>query len=140
MPTSKIQILTPFLNINKGMKVIITKNLYQKIRIVNGTIGYVQNISLTKSHWIQYDELMHPSINVLIDFNKIMKLYKTTLKGLPKNVIPIATITRNFQYHHFVQESNTFETFNIININYHLLQLFVWPTLKHKGKHLNVWL
>jgi hypothetical protein len=41
MPTSKPQSLTPFLNIYKRMKVIITKKLYPKIGIVNGTIGYV---------------------------------------------------------------------------------------------------
>jgi hypothetical protein len=34
------------------MKVIIIKNLYPKRGIVNGIIGYVQNITLTKSHWI----------------------------------------------------------------------------------------
>jgi ATP-dependent exoDNAse (exonuclease V) alpha subunit len=51
MWTSKTQSLAPFLNIYKRMKVIITKKLYPKKRIVNGTIGYVQNISLTKSQF-----------------------------------------------------------------------------------------
>jgi ATP-dependent exoDNAse (exonuclease V) alpha subunit len=54
------------------MKVIITENLYPKLGIVNGTIGYVENISLTKSHWIQRDEMMHPPINILVDFNEII--------------------------------------------------------------------
>jgi hypothetical protein len=52
------------------MKVIIIKNLYPKLGIVNGTIGYVENISLTKSHWIQCDEMMHPPINILVDLMK----------------------------------------------------------------------
>jgi hypothetical protein len=52
MTTNKTQNLTSFLNIYKAMKVIIIENTYSKIGILNGTIGDVQNISLTKSHWI----------------------------------------------------------------------------------------
>jgi len=99
------------------MKVRIVENLYPKRRIVNGTIRYVQNITLTKSHWIQYDELMHPPVNVFIDFNEVIQYHEIlqdiTLEGLSKNMILIAPIIKNFQYHHFVQESNTFKTFNI---------------------------
>jgi hypothetical protein len=73
MPTYKTQNLAPFIKICKGMKVIIIENLYSKIRIVNGTIGYVQNISLTKSHWIQHDYLMDPPINILIDLMNSLK-------------------------------------------------------------------
>jgi ATP-dependent exoDNAse (exonuclease V) alpha subunit len=51
MTTNKIQNLAPFLKIYKGMKVIIIENTYPK-GILNGTIGDVQSISLTKSHWI----------------------------------------------------------------------------------------
>jgi ATP-dependent exoDNAse (exonuclease V) alpha subunit len=120
------------------MKVIITKNLYPKIRIVNGTIGYVQNISFAKSHWIQYDELMHLPINVLIDFNEIIQNHETlqdiTLEGLPKNVIPITPITRNFQYHHFVQESNTFKTFNISQYQLPLAPTFCLTNFKAQGQ------
>ncbi len=52
MTTNKTQNLTPFLKIYKGMKVIIIENTYLKIGIFNGTIGDIQSISLTKSHWI----------------------------------------------------------------------------------------
>jgi hypothetical protein len=45
------------------MKFIVIKNLYPKIKIVNEMIGYVQNISLMNSHWIQHDKLMHSPIN-----------------------------------------------------------------------------
>jgi hypothetical protein len=45
------------------MKIVVIKNLYLKIKIVNEMIGYVQNISLTNSHWIQHDKLMHSPIN-----------------------------------------------------------------------------
>lgn len=96
MPTNKNQNLAPFLKIYKGMKVIITQNIYPKIVILKGTIGYVQNILLTKSHWIQHDNLMHPPINFLINFNEFIQkheiLQNINLKGLPKNVIPIAPI------------------------------------------------
>jgi hypothetical protein len=60
---------------------------------------------------------MHPPINVLIDFNEFIQkhemLQDLNLKGLPKNVIPITSITRNCQYHHSIQGSNTLKTFNI---------------------------
>jgi hypothetical protein len=45
----------------------ITKNW-----IVNGTIGYVQDISIKKINWIHYDELMHPPTNILVDFNEFI--------------------------------------------------------------------
>jgi hypothetical protein len=44
MPTNKTQNLAPFIKIYKIMKIIIIKNIYPKIEIINGTIGYVQNI------------------------------------------------------------------------------------------------
>jgi hypothetical protein len=47
--TSKIQNLTPFLKLYKGMKVIIMTNLSPKLGIVNGTIGNIQNISVNES-------------------------------------------------------------------------------------------
>jgi ATP-dependent exoDNAse (exonuclease V) alpha subunit len=47
--TSKIQYLAPFLKIYKGMKVIVTKNLYPKLGIVNRSIGYIENISITNT-------------------------------------------------------------------------------------------
>jgi hypothetical protein len=34
------------------MKIIIAENLYPKLRIVNGNIGYIENISLTYWEWI----------------------------------------------------------------------------------------
>jgi ATP-dependent exoDNAse (exonuclease V) alpha subunit len=52
MTTNKLQNLAPFLKIYKGMKVIIIENTYPKIGLLNGTIGDVQSISLTKSYWI----------------------------------------------------------------------------------------
>jgi hypothetical protein len=113
------------------MKVIITQNIYPKTLILKGTIGYVQSILLTKSHWIQHDNLMHPPINVLINFNEFIQkhemLQNINLKGLLKNVIPIALIIRNFQYHHSIQRSNTSKTFNIscyISITTCLIFLF----------------
>jgi hypothetical protein len=35
------------------MKIIIIENLYPKLGIINGTIGYIQNISINESQWIQ---------------------------------------------------------------------------------------
>ncbi len=52
MSRSKTQCLTPFLKVYKGMKIIIIENLYPKLRIVNGNIRYIKNISLTNLEWI----------------------------------------------------------------------------------------
>jgi hypothetical protein len=54
---SKIQYLTPFLKIYKGMKVIITKNLYPNIGIVNGV------------HISELNTYQNPIISQLIDIN-----------------------------------------------------------------------
>ncbi len=42
-----------------------------------------------------------------------MTLQDINVKGLPKNVITITPITKNFKYHHFIQESSISKTFNI---------------------------
>jgi hypothetical protein len=129
MPTNQNQNLAPFLKIYRRMKVIITQNIYPKTIILKGTIGYVQSILLTKSHWIQHDNLMHPPINVLINFNEIIQkhemLQKINLKGLPKNVIPITPIIRNFQYENSIQGSNTSNFFNINHFQLPLASFFV---------------
>jgi hypothetical protein len=52
MFTSKTQCLTPFLKIYKGMKIIIIEDLYSKLGIVNRSLGYIENISLTYLKWI----------------------------------------------------------------------------------------
>jgi hypothetical protein len=138
MPTNQDQNLAPFLKIYKGMKVIITQNIYPKTIILKETIGYVQSILLTKSHWIQHDNLLHPPINVLINFNEFIQkhemLQNINLKGLPKNVIPIAPIIRNFQYHHFIQGSNTSKTFNISCCQLPLASYFCLTTFKTQGQ------
>jgi hypothetical protein len=140
MPTNKIQILAPFLKIYRSMKVIIIQNIYPKIIILKGTIGYVQSILLTKSHWVQHDNLMHPPINALINFNKFLQehemLQNINLKGLPMNVIPIAPIIRNFQYHHSIQGSNTSKTFNISHYQLPLASYFCWTNFKTQGTNI----
>jgi len=35
------------------MKVIVMENLYPKLIIVNGSINYIKNISITNVEWIQ---------------------------------------------------------------------------------------
>ncbi len=44
---------------------------------------------------------MHPPINALVNFNDFIKkkIQNIKIKGLPKNVIPIIRISRNFQSH-----------------------------------------
>jgi hypothetical protein len=68
------------------MKIIVTENLYPKTGIINGTIGYVQNISIKKIDWIHYDELMHPPMNILVNFNEFIEkngtLQNITFQGL----------------------------------------------------------
>jgi hypothetical protein len=99
------------------MTIIIIKNLYHKLRIVNGTINYIKNISVNKSQWIQQDHSMHPPTNVYVDLKEFIKKHDTlhdiTLEGLPKNVTPIVLISKTFQYHHQIPQSNTSKTFYI---------------------------
>jgi hypothetical protein len=99
------------------MKIIIIEKLYPKIGHVNESIGYIENISLTISKWIQKDVTMHPPINILVNFNdsieKNIKLQNIKLEDLLKNVILIIPILRNFQYHHHILESNTSKIFTI---------------------------
>jgi hypothetical protein len=103
------------------MKIIIIENLYPKFEIVNESIGYIENMSFTNSKWIHKDVTMYPPINVFVNFNdfieKNIKLQNVKLEGLPKNVIPIIPISRNFQYHHHILELNTSKTFIINNAN-----------------------
>ncbi len=75
--TSKTQNLTPFLKLYKGMKIIITENLYLKLGIVNGTISYIQKISINKSQWIQRNHSMHRPTNVYVDLNEFIKKHDT---------------------------------------------------------------
>jgi len=55
------------------MKIIIMENLYFKLKIVNGSIGYIKNISFVDFKWIQKDIIMHRPINVLINFNDFIE-------------------------------------------------------------------
>ncbi len=72
---------------------------------------------------------MHPLTNVYVDLNQFIKKYDSlqdiTLEGLPKNVIPIVLISKTFQYHHQIPQSNTSKTFNINR--YQLLKTYVKP-------------
>jgi hypothetical protein len=42
------------------MKLIAMEILYLKLEIVNGSIDYLKNISLTNVEWIQKDVMMYP--------------------------------------------------------------------------------
>jgi hypothetical protein len=55
------------------MKIIITKHLYPKLKIVNESIKYIKNISLKHSKWILKNITMHPHINVLVNFNDFIE-------------------------------------------------------------------
>ncbi len=74
MSTNKTQYLTlSFLKIYKRMKIIIIENVYPKLGIVNGNIGYIKDTSLIDVEWIQKDIIMHPPLNILINFNDFIK-------------------------------------------------------------------
>jgi hypothetical protein len=120
------------------MKVIITKNLYLKLKIVNGSIKYIENISLVNSKLIQRDITMHHAINVLVNFNdlieKNIKLQNIKLEGLPINVISIIPMSRNFQYHHHILESNTCKTFTINKYQLSIALAFCLTNFKAQGQ------
>ncbi len=75
--TSKTQNLAPFLKLYERMKIIIIKNLYPKLGIVNGSISYIYNILINKSQWIQQDHSMHPPTNVYVDLNEFIEKHDT---------------------------------------------------------------
>ncbi len=86
---------------------------------------------------------MHPPINVPVDFKEFIQkheiLQDINLKGLLKNVISIAPIIKEIQYHHSIQGSNTSKTFNINRCQMLLVLTFCLLILKFKDKHLNIW-
>jgi len=62
-----------------------------------------------------YNASPHKCFSQFNDFiKKNIKLKNLKLESLPKNVIPIIPISRNFQYHHHILKSNTSKTY-IIN-------------------------
>jgi hypothetical protein len=73
MSTNKTSCLAPFLEIYKRMKIIIIEILYLNLRIVNGSIGYIENTSFIDVEWIKKYIMMHPPINILINFNNFIK-------------------------------------------------------------------
>lgn len=99
------------------MKVMMIEKVYLKLRIANGIVGYIQNILITKSQWIQKDHLMHLTTNVFVALDKFIQkcdtLQNITSLGLPKNVILILPISRTCQYHQYIIKSNISKTFNI---------------------------
>jgi hypothetical protein len=44
-----------------------------ELAIINKSIGYVENISLTNFEWIQKDVTIHPPIYVLVNFNDFIE-------------------------------------------------------------------
>jgi hypothetical protein len=60
---------------------------------------------------------MHLTTNVIVALYKFIQkcdtLQNITLVGLPKNVILILPISRNYQYHQYIVKSNISKTFNI---------------------------
>jgi hypothetical protein len=72
---------------------------------------------------------MHPPIDILVNLKNFIKkhvsLQNIIFENLPKNVIPIGPITRNFQYHHQLLESNIFKTLTINRYQLLIPQLFV---------------
>ncbi len=84
---------------------------------MNISIGYIENICLIDVKWIQQDITMHPPINILVNFKVFIKkhinLQNIIFENLLINVVPIGPISRNFQYHHQILESNIFKTLTI---------------------------
>jgi predicted membrane-bound spermidine synthase len=76
---------------------------------------------------------MHPSINVLVNFNDFIEK-NIKLEGLLKNVIPIIPISRNFQYHHHILESNTSKTFTINRYQLPIASAFCLIDFKAQGQ------
>jgi hypothetical protein len=61
-------------------------------------------------------------------------LQEITLEGLPKNVIPIVLISKTFQYHYQIPQSNTSKTFNINRYQLLLALVFCLIDFKSQGQ------
>lgn len=74
---------------------------------------------------------MHIFLKILVNFNefiakKHVSLQDIILESLPKNVIPIVPILKNFQYHCVMYKIQTLKKHSqSIDINAHLPQLFI---------------
>jgi hypothetical protein len=128
-----------FSKIYKWLKIIIMEILYPKLGIINGSIGYIKNV--LHRFWMDikkcYNASTHKCCSEFEQFHrKYIKLQNIKLQGFLKNVIPIIPISRSFQYHHHILESNTSKNSQSLGINCLLPQLFVSHTLKHKDQHL----
>jgi hypothetical protein len=81
---------------------------------------------------------MHPPTNAYVDLNEFIKKHDTlqdiTLEGLPKNVIPIVLISKTFQCHHQIPQSNTSKTFNINRYQLWLAPIFCLIDFKSQGQ------
>jgi hypothetical protein len=77
---------------------------------------------------------MHSLINVLVNFNefinKHINLQNITLDKLLTNVIPIAPISKNFQYNHYILEPNTSNNFTINRYKLPLAPTFCFTNFK----------
>jgi hypothetical protein len=98
------------------MKFIITEDLYRKIGIVNGTIGcskhFNQKKRLDSLQWI--DAPMHEHFGRFYWVHRKKRyITKHNSQGLTKKCGDYSPITRNFQNHHYGEESSTSKTFNI---------------------------
>ncbi len=82
-----------------------------------------------------YNASPHKCFSQFNDFiKKNIKLKNLKLESLPKNVIPIIPISRNFQYHHHILESNTSKTITVNRYQLPIAPTFCLTYFKAQGQ------
>jgi hypothetical protein len=101
--SKKTQNLHSFLKLYKGMKVMLTENQFPILGLVNGTIGTVYKIIFDHEVPKNDSVFIKLPLHILVDFNFFLNNRKSSLhdimiEGLPKNIVPIAPISKSFDY------------------------------------------
>jgi hypothetical protein len=101
--SKKTQNLHSFLKLFKGMKVVLIENQFPTLGLVNGTIGTTYEIIFDHDVSKNDSVFIRPPLHILVDFNSFINDHKSSLndimiEGLPKNIVPIAPISKSFDY------------------------------------------
>jgi hypothetical protein len=82
---------------------MLTENQFPTLGLVNDTIGTGYEIIFDHDVSKNDSVFIRPPLHILVDFNSFINDHKSSLndimiEGLPKNIVPIAPISKSFDY------------------------------------------
>ena len=120
------------------MKVLLTKNLYSNLGLINNTIGSVHNIVMPENKDNINTVFIKPPLLILADFNDFIQNHKSfkniEFEGLPKNIVPIAPMCRNFEYKYKIDGLQHSKRFSIKRKQIPLNPAFCLTNYKEQGE------